>query len=395
MPAIPIPLASSANKWLSRLACATGAAAIAKLDGVTLLGERAMLSGMRIPGRISAGGGCRLYDAAGDTIALNLARSDDRDLLPALFETDDLDPNDETAITARIARSEAAALVARGRMMGLAIASEQEHLPSPLRPGAKLSGGAPAQLIGRRRPRVVDLSALWAGPLAAHLLWLAGADVVKVESRKRPDRMREGEPDFYALLNQGKASLSLDFTDAEDRRKLLSLIASADIVIEAARPRALFQLGIDAAEIVRSTPGLSWVTITAHGADGDAANWVGFGDDCGIAGGLSAALREATGRTGFVGDAIADPLTGLYTALMAWESYTSRKGGRFGFAMSHIVAKALAEAREDDEAGLENSLRLWAHAEGQAFPIVKQRPIGRVAVSGADTSGFITPVDPC
>ena len=39
-------------------------------------------------------------------------------------------------------------------------------------------------------PLVVDLSALWAGPLCAHLLGLAGARVVKVESLGRPDGAR-------------------------------------------------------------------------------------------------------------------------------------------------------------------------------------------------------------
>ena len=43
-------------------------------------------------------------------------------------------------------------------------------------------------------PRIVDLSALWAGPLCAHLLQLAGASVVKLESTRRPDGARFGAP---------------------------------------------------------------------------------------------------------------------------------------------------------------------------------------------------------
>ena len=68
-----IPLASIAQQALTRLAAASGAAALRALDGATLLGERAMRAGLRIPGRASAGGGCHLFDARGDTIALNLA----------------------------------------------------------------------------------------------------------------------------------------------------------------------------------------------------------------------------------------------------------------------------------------------------------------------------------
>jgi hypothetical protein len=400
-PAIDIPLARCADQTLRRLASLTGSPAIGKLEGATLLGERGMLGGMTIPVRTSAGGGCRLFDAPDDTIALNLSRPSDRELLPALFETHSVDTGSEESIAALIWRSEAAMLVSRGRALGLAIASENESLRRAGSAGAErraaagssslesvrveLVPGLTAIARDPRPPRVVDLSALWAGPLAAHLLWLAGADVVKVESRARPDAMRTGDTPFYALLNQGKSSVALDFKDPDDQQVLLSLIAGADIVIEAARPRALLQLGIDADRIVRTTPGLTWISITAHGSIGEASNWVGFGDDCGVAGGLSAALRAATGRTGFVGDAIADPLAGMSAALAAWEAWMSRRGGRFGVGMSQVAAQCLTAAREDDPVALQSSLISWAAAAGKPFPTVARRSIGAVASFGEDT----------
>jgi hypothetical protein len=393
MSAIGFPLAGCADQTIARLATATGSQAIAKLEGATLLCERAMLGSMAIPGRVSAGGGCQLFDAADGTIALNLARPADRELLPALFETNELDADDREAIAARIARSDAAALVMRGRSMGLAIAAEHETSGSPVDACVELvTGPAAAASVRRHTPRVVDLSALWAGPLAAHLLWLAGADVVKVESRTRPDAMREGNNTFYALLNQGKASVVLDFGDANDRRALLSLIAAADIVIEAARPRALAQLGINAAQIVRRTPGLVWLTITGHGALGEAANWVGFGDDCGVSGGLSAALRAASGRPGFVGDAIADPLTGMLAALVAWEAWRSRQGGRFGLAMSRVIARSLCLARDQDPSALELSLRAWSAAVGKPFPTVSRRNTSALPSFGENTRSYLAKV---
>jgi len=398
MAAVSFPLASYADQTIARLAVVTGSEALAKLDGTTLLFERAMLGDMTIPGRVSAGGGCRLFDAVGDTVALNLARPADRELLPALFETDGLDAQDDDTIAALIARSEAAALVMRGRSMGLAIASEHETAASPVPVDActdLVTGPVAATSVRWRAPRVVDLSALWAGPLAAHLLWLGGADVVKVESRTRPDALRVGDNRFYALLNQGKASVALDFREANDRQALLSLISESDIVIEAARPRALAQLGIDAAQIVRATPGLVWITITGHGAGGDAANWVGFGDDCGVAGGLSAALRAATGHTGFVGDAIADPLTGMLAARVAWEAWSSRRGGRFALAMSQVVARALAAAREQDPAALDSSLRAWSAATGKPFPTVNLRSISGLPSFGANTGSYLATIAQC
>jgi hypothetical protein len=393
MTAVEIPLAGCADEVIRQLAHATGSAAIATLDGATLLGERAMLAGMTIPGRVSAGGGCRLYDAIGDTIALNLSRPADRELLPALFEVDALEANDLQAIAAHIAQRDAQALVMRGRSMGLAIAAEHETRPST-NPCIPLSQ-AQVATIRKPCPRVIDLSALWAGPLASHLLWLAGAEVIKVESRTRPDAMRDGDSPFHALINQGKASVVLDFNARNDRQALRSLIESADIVIEAARPRALSQLGFDAADIVRSTPGLVWLTITGHGAEGPAADWIGFGDDCGVAGGLSAALRSASGRTGFVGDAIADPLTGMFAASAAWDAWVSRRGGRIGIAMSHVVAHCLAQTRQRDPEGLSKQLLSWSANVGKPFPQVRRRNSAALPAFGEHTHSLISRVATC
>lgn len=395
MDAIESPLACCAEEMIRRLADATDSPALASLTGTTLLGERAMLSGMTIPDRISAGGGCRMFDARDDVIALNLARSADRELLPALFEVDAIDTKDDRVLAAQIARREARSLVTRGRLLGLAIAAEHENLVSPANPCVQLSVGCPSAAERRDRPRVIDLSALWAGPLASHLLWLTGAEVIKVENRTRRDSMREGDSQFYALLNQGKASVVLDFADPNDRRALHSLIATADIVIEASRPRALMQLGFDAAEIVRTAPGLIWITITGHGATGSAADWVGFGDDCAVTAGLSAALRSATGFAGFVGDAIADPLTGIFAASAAWDAWASRRGGRFGLALSQVAAHCLARCHARDPAALRKQMLNWRAHVGEPFPQVCRRSIRALPAFGEHTHSLLTRLTAC
>jgi hypothetical protein len=389
----PIPLTSVADLWVDALARTIGGARLAQIDGATLLGERAMLGGFRIPGSVSAGGGARLFDAQNGAVALNLARPADRELLPALFEAPGVDPGDEQAIAAHIAGSEAGPLVARGRLMGLAIAAEREDDPSGP-PCTTLVEGAPVSPPARA-PKVLDLSALWAGPLAAHLLWLAGAEVTKAESRTRPDAMRDGDGALFALLNQGKASVGLDFHALDGRRALLALIAGSDIVIEAARPRALAQMGVDAGELVRARPGLVWITITGHGAAGPAADWIGFGDDCGVAAGLSAALRAAGGRPGFVGDAIADPLTGVFAAQVAWDAWRAGRGGRFGLSMRGVAAQALEAAQTADPAGFVAELRAWSEAAGRPFPIFRRRPAAPLSAWGADTASCLAGLAPC
>jgi hypothetical protein len=405
-----IPLASWADRQIAALAEATGAPGLRALSGAALLGERASLNRFLVPGTVSAGGGCRLLCARDGWIALNLARPDDRELLPALFGEDGLDGADDTAIAACVAMAQSLPLVARGREMGMTIAALNAPTPGPAwqvatrsslpvrversRDSQRFSTSLEANGSDKEpscQPLVIDLSALWAGPLAAHLLWLAGAEVVKMESAARPDSMRDGDPRLFALVNQGKASVALDFRQDADRRRLVALFSRADMVIEAARPRALLQLGIDADAIVRANPGLVWMTITGHGAAGDAADWVGFGDDCGVAGGLSAALLAASGQVGFVGDAIADPLTGILTARLAWERWKSGAGARIIVSMSGTVASAIAEERARGSPAFDDALNAWAEAEGTPFPSVPTRAAGTVRPFGADTARWAPP----
>ena len=382
MPPSEAPAALPLARWASRrLAEFTDVPAIAELSGETLLGERAALNGFSVPHQRSAGGGCELIEARDGWIALNLARDADRELLPAWLEESAED------VTATIKRRSAAALVERGREMGLALASFDEM---PVSPAVELLVPGNPALPPNHTPLVVDLSALWAGPLAGHLLWLAGAKVVKVESKARPDAMRHGDPAMFARLNQGKASVAFHFASHDGRSALSALLTRADIVIEASRPRAMRQLGIDAAALVAAKPGKVWLTLTGHGASGAAADWVGFGDDCSVAGGLSTALRDATGVIGFGGDAVADPLSGILAAQEAWQAWRAGQGGRIGVALSGVVAHAIAEERAHDPAQFEQDLRDWTKGRGAPFPPITPRKItAKVAALGEDNARYL------
>ncbi|HKX78076.1 MAG TPA: CoA transferase [Novosphingobium sp.] len=391
-----IPLSRWAGREIERLAALTGSPGIAALEGAMLLGERALQRHCNVAATMSVGTGtCRLLATRDHGwFALTLPRQDDRELLPALFGDDGFDIADDGAVERLVRRHDRAELVGRGRALGLPVASADERPVSPA--AIPLTRGPFRDRAADRRPLVIDLSAVWAGPLAGHLLWLAGAEVVKVESRSRPDRMRGSDPALFALVNQGKASVAVDLRDPADRRALVDLIRRADIVIESSRPRALQQLGIDADALVREVPGLVWLTITAHGATGEAAGWTGLGNDCGVAGGLTRALAEASGRIGFVGDAIADPLTGIAAALEGWQAYRAGEALRIGLAMSAIAARALAEERAHDAAAIEAELRAWGAAIGQPFPRVPERALmGDVRPFGMDTGAFLSTVAPC
>jgi len=391
-----IPLARWADRKLVELAQATGSALIAELDGATLLGERGSNGNFTINGRISAGiGGSRLMRTRdGGWFALTILRAEDRELLPALFLDEALAKADNAAIVAAAALHDCAELVARGRLLGLPVASADEAQVSP--PVEVMTRGPVRVRKAGPRPLVIDMSAIWAGPLAGHLLWLAGAEVVKVESLTRPDLIRRDDPATFDLINQGKANVVVDFHSDAEKAELIALIRHADVVIESSRVRALRQLGIDADALVRETPGLVWLSVTGHGASGEAANWAGIGNDCGVAAGLSRALADATGEIGYVGDAIPDPLTGITAALGAWRALESGEAQRIGFAMSAIAAQALAEERAHDPVVLEEELRGWGAATGQPFPHVRRREMRAEARPlGADTARYLPALAQC
>ncbi len=297
-----------------------------RLDGAALLAERAAFTGHRRRGTVSAGGACRLLPTADGWAAVSCARPDDPALLGALTCAD-VGEDPWPAVTDWLREHTGAELAERAGLLGVAAGpvrppTSPPTLPRPLRP-RPLAG-----LL------VVDFSALWAGPLCAHLLGLAGARIVKVETPQRPDGARRGNAEFYRLLHAGHRSVVLDPAAPRGRHALADLVDAADIVIEASRPRALAGFGLDAEAAVAA--GTTWVSITAYGR---ASGRIGFGDDVAAANGLVA--RDTDGTPVFCGDAIADPLTGLTAAVLAATAPADGAGVLWDIAMSDVVAATL------------------------------------------------------
>lgn len=320
--------------------------------------------------------------------ALTLLREEDRALMPAMLGIDLAGPISDEQLANEVLRWDCADLLARARDLGLPAASADETPVSP--PHERTAIGPHREPPTARGPLVVDLSAIWAGPLAGHLLWLAGATVVKVESPTRPDLIRRDDPATFDLINQGKASVLADLTDAAQRDAVIALIRRADIVIESSRLRALVHLGIDADQLVRETPGLVWLSVTGHGAHGDAAHWAGIGSDCSVAAGLSRAMVEAGGNMGYVGDALTDPLTGIIAAKLGWQAWKAGKASRTVLSMSAIGAMALAEERAFDRTAIDHELLAWSNGHGTPFPPVPRRAMREpVRPLGGDTSQWL------
>ena len=268
----------------------------------------------------------------------------------------------------------------RAALLGLAVGVLPPAAGSPSPPP---SGQGPlaalpvdAEPHGSAPPRgfdgllVVDLSSLWAGPLCGRILADGGATVVKVESVGRPDGARLGPPAFFDLMNAGKASVRVPLDRPAGVAWLADLLGRADLVIEASRPRALEQLGLDAAALVARGPQV-WLSITGHGRRGAGRNRVAFGDDAAIAGGLAS---WSDGQPCFCADAVADPCTGLVAATAAVEALAA--GGRWLIDVAMVdVAAHLAGPTLD---------------VGQTQEVPPPRPAwrGRARPLGADDARF-------
>ncbi|WP_262402092.1 CoA transferase, partial [Actinomadura sp. CNU-125] len=161
---------------------------------------------------------------------------------------------------------------------------------------------------------------------------------------------------------------------------------SADIVIEASRPRALARFGLDASAAVAA--GTTWVSIGAYGRDADR---VGFGDDVAAACGL--VRREPDGTPLFCGDAIADPITGLTAAALAATAPPGGGGTLWDIAMSDVVAATL-DAHDPDP-----PLPAVRHGDGWALdtgtglvPVAeptRREPTGTAPEPGRDTADVL------
>jgi hypothetical protein len=330
----PIDVLGGARTLASAVERFTGAwGSAVRVDVPAVLFGRAARRGVQRAGRTSVGGTCRLLETGDGWVAVNLPRQTDIDSVPAIVgrELDGRREDPWEALGAAARSMAGGAFVERAQLLGVPAAalatSDDTSAVTVERIG---ESGAPAL------PLVVDLSAMWAGPLCTRLLTDAGARVIKVESSDRPDGARAGDPAFYDWLHAGQEDVVIDFASGDGRRRLHQLVAEADVIVEGSRPRALRQLGIDAKTVLRARPGVTWVSITGYGHTGDEANRVAFGDDAAVAGGLVAYDHE--GSPVFCGDAIADPLTGLAAAAAVAESIAAGGGRLIAVALAGVAA---------------------------------------------------------
>jgi crotonobetainyl-CoA:carnitine CoA-transferase CaiB-like acyl-CoA transferase len=165
--------------------------------------------------------------------------------------------------------------------------------------------------------RILDLSSVISGPMAAAYLADQGADVIKVETPFGDMTRRLGphKGDLSAMFitaNRNKRSIAIDLKSEGGKATLADLIASADALIENFRPGALAKLGFGYEAAAAINPRLIYCSISGYGQTGPYSGQRVYDPVIQASSGIASTIRDpATKAPGLFPGLICDKLTAL------------------------------------------------------------------------------------
>jgi crotonobetainyl-CoA:carnitine CoA-transferase CaiB-like acyl-CoA transferase len=167
--------------------------------------------------------------------------------------------------------------------------------------------------------KVLDLSQIVSGPMAA--AWLAdqGADCIKLESPGgdpvRNVGARKGQMSaIFVAVNRGKRGETLDLKDPTHHARFEELVRWADVLVENFRPGTMEKLGWGYDRCAALNPGLVWCSITGFGPDGPYRNIRAYDPVVQAASGIAATQADASGQPSLVQSLVCDKVTALTAA---------------------------------------------------------------------------------
>ena len=176
--------------------------------------------------------------------------------------------------------------------------------------------------------RVLELTANWAGPLAARYLADLGAEVIKIEAPDRPatrgGRYPGGDPfryhynrsGYFNKFNRNKYGVALDLRDANAREVFLRLVAESDVVLENNSPRVMRNFDLEYPVLREANPRLIMVSISGFGQTGPDRDYVAYGANVEASSGLAAVTGYPDDERPYRSTLFyADPVTGGHAAI--------------------------------------------------------------------------------
>ncbi|MCP5056388.1 MAG: CoA transferase [bacterium] len=224
--------------------------------------------------------------------------------------------------------------------------------------------------------RVVEFSAAMAGPWIGRFLAWCGAEVIRVESRKRPDVVRLYVPPWDRELgiqprlspwftdwNAGKRFVTLDLRQPLAVELAKRLVARSDIAIENYSAGVMDKLGLGYEELQQGNGELVMLSSSGFGDTGPCRRYVTWGPNIEALSGMSRLSgfpsRECTLTQYAYPDAIS-ALHGLVAVLAALDHRRRGGGGQYinlsqyeatvaGFG--HVMMEYLALGQEPERMG--------------------------------------------
>lgn len=181
--------------------------------------------------------------------------------------------------------------------------------------------------------KVIDFSAVFAGPICSRFLLDCGASVIKIETPKVGDITRgvDGITRTFAHFNAGKRSLAVNLKSPDGQDLVKRLIADADIVIENFRPGIMAKFGLDFETLKETNPDLIYCSISGFGQSGPQVNRAAYAPIVHAASGFDSVHAQSQGsvdsRPANWEIMVADILTGttafgaIQTALLGRERH--------------------------------------------------------------------------
>lgn len=199
--------------------------------------------------------------------------------------------------------------------------------------------------------RVIDMGTFITGPAAGMLLADMGAEVIKVENPEGGDPFRAFRGELYSphfqTYNRNKKSVTLNTKNPDDLEKFDTLVSDADIFIENFRPGVAERLNVGAKRLQAMNPKLIYCSISGFGSDGPDRDRPAFDTVAQAASGFLRLLVNPDNPR-VVGPALADAVTGYYTAMGALGALFERQATGKGRLLEVSMLEAMCHFNLDD-----------------------------------------------
>lgn len=198
---------------------------------------------------------------------------------------------------------------------------------------------------------VLEMGTFITGPAAGMLLADLGADVIKVEQPGTGDPFRSFKGELYSphfqTYNRNKRSITIDPKKESDLFVLDQLIETADVFIQNFRPGVAGRLKVDAERLQAINPRLVYASISGFGSEGPERDRPAFDTVAQAASGFLRLLVNPE-HPRVVGPAIADAMTGFYTALGILAALNERHVTGKGRIVETSMFEAMCHFNLDD-----------------------------------------------